>query len=153
MVGSTAYTDLYIPLFVIGGSADLVVGFPSIRQAYDAANAPKYLLTLVGGNHMRFAEIDIEDPASNSLSSDPNFLQDVMKIGQVTNADLGTCLASQGGAPADQSLDPNRQRELTRLFATAFFDYYLKDDEDAGSFLTAEFAQTIPEVQLEIGQP
>jgi predicted dienelactone hydrolase len=153
MVGSEAYTDSHIPLLVIGGSADQVVGFPSIRQAYDAANTPKYLLTLVGGNHMRFAEIDIEDPASNSLSSEPNFLTDVMRIGQVTNADLGTCLASQGGAPADQSLAPDRQRELTRLFATAFFDYYLKGDEAASSFLTTEFAQTIPEVQLEIGQP
>jgi len=103
---------------------------------------------------MRFAEIDIEDPASGSLSSGPNFLADVMRIGQVTNADLGTCLASQNsGAGAAQSLAPDRQRELTRLFATAFFDYYLKDDAGASSFLTTEFAQTIPEVQLEIGQP
>jgi predicted dienelactone hydrolase len=154
MVGSQAYAASHIPLLVIGGSADQVVGFPSIRQAYDAANTPKYLLTLLGGNHMRFAEIDIEDPASGSLSSGPNFLTDVMRIGQVTNADLGTCLASQNsGAPAAQSLAPDRQRELTRLFATAFFDYYLKDDAGASSFLTTEFAQTIPEVQLEIGQP
>jgi predicted dienelactone hydrolase len=154
MVGSQAYAGSYIPLLVIGGSADQVVGFPSIRQAYDAANTPKYLLTLVGGNHMRFAEIDIEDPASGSLSSEPNFLADVMKIGQVTDADLGTCLAAQNsGAPAAQSLAPDRQRELTRLFATAFFNYYLKGNEDASSVLTTEFAQTIPEVELEIGQP
>ena len=154
VVGSQAYAASHIPLLVIGGSADQVVGFPSIRQAYDAANTPKYLLTLLGGNHMRFAEIDIEDPASGSLSSGPNFLADVMRIGQVTNADLGTCLASQNsGAGAAQSLAPDRQRELTRLFATAFFDYYLKDDAGASSFLTTEFAQTIPEVQLEIGQP
>jgi fermentation-respiration switch protein FrsA (DUF1100 family) len=110
MVGNQAYTASHIPLLVIGGSADQVVGFPSIRQAYDAANTPKYLLTLLGGNHMRFAEIDIEDPAPGSLPSGPNFLQDVMRIGQVTGADLGTCLASQNsGTPSAQSLAPDHR--------------------------------------------
>ena len=77
-----------------------------------------------------------------------------MRIGQVTTADLGLCLTAENSIqPPGQLMAADRQRELTRLFATAFFDYYLKEDAGASSFLTTEFAQTIPEVQLEIGQP
>lgn len=156
LVGDEAYEDSDTPLLVIGGSDDRVVPFHSIRQAYDAASPPKYLLTLLGGNHMCFADLDMEDPPEETLETlgGATFLEDAMRVGRATGADLTTCeVAANGDEPSAERLDPDRQRELTRLFATAFFDYYLKADEDAGYALTSEFAQTIPEVELEIGQP
>jgi hypothetical protein len=51
--------------------------------------------------------------------------------------------------PEASLLSGDRQRELMRLFATAFFDRYLKGDEAAASVLSAEFIAGVPEVRLE----
>jgi len=156
LVGSQTYEDSHIPLLVIGGSDDRVVTFQSIRQAYDAASSPKYLLTLLGGNHMCFADINMEDPAPGTLEAigGSTFLEDSIRVAQVTGADVTACSVAENGAePSAQPLVGDRQRELTRVFATAFFDHYLKADEGAIGVLTSEFAQTIPEVELQIGQP
>jgi dienelactone hydrolase len=152
LMGSQTYKDSHTPVLVIGGSDDQIVGFQSIRQTYDAANPPKYLLTLLGGNHMRFADGDMEDlpPGALAAAGGATFLEDSARIAQATGADYTTCTLAEA---SPQGLAADRQRELTRLFATAFFDYYLNGDEGASRILTTEFAQTIPEVQLEIGQP
>jgi predicted dienelactone hydrolase len=152
LVGSQNYEESHTPLLAISGSDDQVVAFESARQAYDAANPPKYLLTLLGGNHMRFADADMEDPPPGTLASSggAKFVEDGLRIIQATGADLTACPEAESHP---QTLAGDRQRELTRLFATAFFDYYLKGDEGASSVLTTDFAQTIPEVELEIGQP
>jgi len=152
LVGSQTYEDSHTPLLVVSGSDDQLVAFESARQAYDAASPPKYLLTLLGGNHMRFADTDMEDlpPGALATSGGATFLEDSMRIAQATGADLTACPVAETSA---QGLAGDRQRELTRLFATAFFDYYLKADEGTSHVLTSEFAQTIPEVELEIGQP
>ncbi|MGD0205355.1 MAG: hypothetical protein ABSB57_02800 [Dehalococcoidia bacterium] len=152
LVGSQTYKDSHTPLLVIGGSDDQVVAFQSIRQTYDAANPPKYLLTLLGGNHMRFADGNMADFAPGTLESTggATFLEDGLRIAQATGADPTACTLAE---TSPQGLAADRQHELTRLFATAFFDYYLKGDKGASRILTTEFAQTIPEVQLEIGQP
>jgi fermentation-respiration switch protein FrsA (DUF1100 family) len=152
LVGSQNYEGSHTPLLVISGSDDQVVAFGSARQAYDAANPPKYLLTLLGGNHMRFADADMGDPEPGALASSggETFLQDTLRIVQATGADFTACPEAES---SPQTLPGERQRELTRLFATAFFDHYLKGDEGTSHVLTTEFAQTIPEVELEIGQP
>jgi len=151
LVGSQTYEDSDTPLLVIGGSDDQVVAFESVRQAYDAASPPKYLLTLLGGNHMRFADADMGDPPPGALTSSggETFLEDGIRIMQATGADFTACPAAESSA---QELSGERQRELVRLFATAFFDYYLKGDEGTIHVLTTEFAQTLPEVELDIGQ-
>ena len=152
LVGSQTYEDSHTPLLVVSGSDDQLVAFESARQAYDAANPPKYLLKLLGGNHMRFADTDMEDlpPGALATSGGETFLEDSMRIAQATGADLTACPVAETSA---QGLAGDRQRELTRLFATAFFNHYLKADEGASHVLTTEFAQTLPEVELEIGQP
>jgi predicted dienelactone hydrolase len=152
LVGSQTYEDSHTPLLVVSGSDDQVVAFESARQAYDAANPPKYLLTLVSGNHMRFADADMGDPPPGTLASSggETFLEDDKRIAQATGADLTACPEADS---YPQTLAGDRQRELTRLFATAFFDYYLKGNEGTSYVLTTEFAQTLPEVELEIGQP
>ncbi|MGQ9572128.1 MAG: alpha/beta hydrolase family protein [Dehalococcoidia bacterium] len=156
LVGNQNYKDFDTPLLVMGGTEDLIVPFDSVRQAYDAANPPKYLLTLLGGNHMWFADIDLEDSALGSLAaaSGPTFLEDALRVARATGANVTACsLPGDGAEPSAQRLAPDRQRELTRLFATAFFNHYLKGDEAASRALTSDFAQTFPELQLQTVQP
>jgi predicted dienelactone hydrolase len=150
LIGAAAYETPAVPMLVMGGTADGVVSWPSARAPYDMAPPPKYLLAFLGGNHLRFADLDVEDTFLPELSSLPGFAEENARIVAATGADLTTCAAA---APADLPTEPlltgKRQRELVNLFATAFFDRYLKGDEAAASVLTAEFIAGVPEVRLE----
>jgi predicted dienelactone hydrolase len=151
LVGATAYDTPAVPLLVLGGSEDGIVSWQSVRAAYDMAHPPKYLLAILGGNHLRFADLDAADSVVSTLESGEGFIQEVGRVAAVTGANLMSCVAT---APADLPLAPpmtgDRQRELLRLFATAFFDRYLKGDEAAASVLSPEFIASVPEVRLEV---
>jgi predicted dienelactone hydrolase len=151
LVGATAYDTSAVPLLVMGGSEDGVVAWHSVRAAYDMAKPPKYLLAILGANHLRFADLDAVDSTVGTLESTEGFLQEVTRVGQATGANLMSCVADgSADLPAAASpLTADRQRELMRLFATAFFDRYLKSDEAAASVLSPEFAAGVPEVRLE----
>ena len=151
LVGETAYDTPAVPMLVMGGSADGVVGWQSVRAAYDMAHPPKYLLALLGGNHLRFADLDAEDSGLGTRELGEGFLQEVTRVADVTGADLMSCVtgAASNLPEAASLLSGARQRELMRLFATAFFDRYLKGDEAAASVLSAEFIAGVPEVRLE----
>jgi predicted dienelactone hydrolase len=150
LIGAAAYETPAVPMLVMAGTADRVVAWPSARAAYDMAPPPTYLLAFVGGNHLRFADLDVEDTFLPEFGSLAQFAEESARIVAGTGADLIACMAQ---TPADLKTEPpltgKRQRELVNLFATAFFDRYLKGDEAAGSVLTAEFITGVPEVQLE----
>ena len=151
LVGDAAYGTAPVPLLVLSGSADRVVAWRSVRAAYDMARPPKYLLAILGANHLRFADLDAADSVAGTLESTEGFLEEVTRVGQATGANLMSCVAD-GSAELPAATSPltgDRQRELTRLFATAFFDRYLKGDEAAASVLSAEFSAGVPEVRLE----
>ncbi len=152
LVGASAFADSATPLLVIGGSQDRVVPWPSVRQAYDSASAPRFLVEILGANHLRFADLDFEDPPAGTVESlaGANFLDDVARVAAVTDPELTTCLADDANDSSPAALSADRQRELTRLFATAFFDRYLKDDTEAEDVLSAEFAEGISEVSMEL---
>jgi len=150
LVGETAYATPAVPMLVMGGGADGVVAWQSVRSAYDMAPPPKYLLALLGGNHLRFADLDTVDSAVGTLELGEGFLQEVTSVADVTGANLMGCVTEPASAlPEASLLSGGRQRELTRLFATAFFDRYLKGDEAAASVLTPEFIAGVPDVRLE----
>ena len=151
LVGATAYDTPAVPLLVLGGSEDRIHPWQTVRAAYDMAQPPKYLLALLGGNHQRFADWDVEDSFGVTLESGERLWQEVTVVADVTGADLMSCVTdAASGLPAAPSLlNGERQRELMRLFATAFFDRYLKGDKAAASVLSAEFIAGMPEVLLE----
>ena len=150
LIGAAAYETPAVPMLVMGGTADRVVNWPSARAPYDMAPPPKYLLALLGGNHMRFADLDVEDTFLPELESLPGFAQETTRVAAATGADLMNCV---GSTPADLPTEPpltgERQRALVRLFATAFFDRHLKGDEAAASILSADFVAGVPELRLE----
>jgi predicted dienelactone hydrolase len=151
LVGASTYDTPAVPMLVMGGTADGVVSWPSARAAYDMAPPPKYLLAFLGGNHLRFGDFDVEDSFLPSLQSLPGFMKENSRIVAATGADLTSCLAP---APADLPTEPpltgKRQLALVRLFATAFFDRYLKGDEAAAPILGTDFIAGVPEVLLEV---
>jgi predicted dienelactone hydrolase len=150
LIGAGAYETPAVPMLVMGGTADRVVAWPSARAPYDMAPPPKYLLAFLGGNHLRFADLDVEDSFLPELGSLPAFAEESARILAATGADPSLCAAAApGDPPTEPPLTGKRQRELVNLFATAFFDRYLKGDEAAGSVLTAAFTADVPDVQFE----
>ena len=151
LVGADTYDTPAVPMLVTGGSNDGVVAWPSVRAAYDMAPLPKYLLALLGGNHLRFADLDVEDSFLPNLQTLPGFMDENRRIVAATGADLASCVATApADLPAGPPLTEDRQHELMNLFATAFFDHYLKGDEAAAYVLTPEFAAGVPDVRLEV---
>ncbi len=150
LVGETTYQTPAVPLLVMSGSNDGIVVWDSARAAYDMARPPKYLLGVLGANHLRFADFDAEDSVAGDLQSLPGFMEDAIRIGTATGADLASCVTSSApGLPAAPPMTLARQHELMNLFGAAFFGYYLKDNELAGEALTPSFMAGIPDLQVE----
>ena len=149
LVGAETYDTPAVPLLVLGGSQDRIVAWHSVRAAYDMAQPPKYLLTILGGNHLRFADLDADDSGLGTLESTEGFLDEVTRVGQATGADLMSCVTDAAPDLPAAPMTADRQRDLMRLFATAFFNRYLKGDEAAASVLSEEFIAGVTDVRLE----
>lgn len=125
-----------LPVMVVGGSREKIVDPSSIKRAYDAAPAPKYRVEVIGGDHVRFADIDTTDDQLGDIVSRQaggDLVGDALKIAQADGADASTCLTKT--ASSDELVSGERQRELLRTAATPFFDAYLKGDAAAMRFL------------------
>lgn len=151
LVGADTYGTPTVPMLVMAGSEDLIVSWDSVRAAYDMAQPPRYLLAILGGNHLRFADLDSDDSGLGALEAGEGFLEEVSRVAQATGADLMSCVTDTAPdlPPPEAPVSGERQRDLMRLFGTAFFDRYLKGDEGAGSVLSADFIASMSEVRLE----
>jgi predicted dienelactone hydrolase len=133
-----------IPIMVIGGSKELIVSPTSIRRAYDIAPPPRYHAELIGADHIRFADVAIEDsqlPGIVDTIARGDLDGDATRIADALSGDTASC-AMVAEANADTLLAAERQRELLRIYATPFFDAYLRHDEDALRFLQ----ETLPDL-------
>jgi hypothetical protein len=132
MVGDTA-----VPIMAMTGSEDLLVARAGNRMIYDRANAPRYWVELLGGSHVRFSDVNIDDELVAT-----GVRRDVEEQGANQDGDFFGGDAEQCGdepVPAGEpKIDLARQQELLRTFATPFFDAYLRDDASARRFLEDE---------------
>ena len=126
--------DVSTPLMLLHGSEDLIVPRAGSRKAYEQANAPRYWVEVRGANHVRFSFADIDDSVvagsvRRSVGADESVAT------PVAGSDPQNCLGNADplGAPP---LSVDKQHDALNLYATPFFDAYLKDDADAKSFLT-----------------
>lgn len=125
-----------VPAMIVGGTRERVVDPGSIRQAYDAAPSPKYFVQIIGADHIKFADIDLDDSQfadSVAKASRGDLTNDALAITNVTHGDAASCLR-QSDEP-DAPIAGARQRELLRTAAAPFFDAYLRNDGGAKSFL------------------
>jgi predicted dienelactone hydrolase len=130
-----------VPVMVLGGSAEVIVPPLWIRYAYEAAAAPKYFVSIVGGDHIRFADIDTPDfllPGIVDELSGGNTEEEILTIAAELGGDTEECVEDEQAA--DELVSGNRQRELLRTAALPFFDAYLKQTPAAMTFLE----QTLP---------
>ncbi len=127
-IGARALANFKVPLFVAVGEADDVATYRRDGLEYfrKAGSADKYLLTLAAAQHNPFVECPAE------LRS--------------REEDYWRCW--------EPVWDLERAHDLARHFATAFFVRYLKNDAEAGKFLSPSLPgfkpRTTVGVRLEI---
>jgi predicted dienelactone hydrolase len=141
------------PLMVVGGSEELIVGPISIRRAYEVAEAPKYYVELAGADHIKFADVDINDRDVGggdivSRIAGDTLISDAIAIAEATGGNAGSC-ATGGGAKGKEYISGDRQRELLRLFGALFFDAYLRGGEGARAALQGDPGAIAPEASIE----
>lgn len=142
-----------VPIMIVGGSVDVLVGPASIYKAYEAAGVPKYFVSVIGADHVRFGYADIPDTALPDILdtlSRGDITGDAIRLAQEIGADAASCLERTDGT--DELISAERQRELLRTVALPLFDAYLKDDEGALSFLE-QTLPTLDGIRFETQQP
>jgi predicted dienelactone hydrolase len=144
--------DASVPVLFTSGTDDLITPPSSATHVYDIANAPRYLVSIKGADHTRFAEVDIPDTSivgNGTLQSigQGDFPSDVVGMGQTLGGGIATC-GIKAERPDDPLLDARRQRDILRTIEVVFFDGYLRGDRDSVDFLTHGLAATIPEATV-----
>ena len=132
--------EVAVPVMLLTGSNDLIVPAPANRDAYDKAKPPRYWVELVGGNHIRFADFDLDDSIGVAALEDAGVGGDDDAIDDAVQ-DLELC--QRKGTENDPPLTLERQQELLRAFATPFFDGYLRGDDDSLAFLQKELPDVL----------
>ncbi|MBI5288298.1 MAG: hypothetical protein HY873_04945 [Chloroflexi bacterium] len=125
-----------LPAMIVGGSKELIVPPSWIRQAYEIAAPPKYFVSIIGADHIRFADIDITDdklPNVVDQASGGSRVEDSGVILEALGSDGSRCL--QRDTSTDELISGDRQRELLRIAALPFFDAFLKHDTASMRFL------------------
>jgi predicted dienelactone hydrolase len=151
------YKGVRLPLLVLQGDADGLA--PIEENAFRVlrrARGPRTLVELHGGSHLGFTGFagglgtpgDIDRLGCASLlaatGSDPSFppLPGGRGAGVASNA----CSAPCQTAPPMATLDFERQHELARIVAAAFFDAYLGGDRSARCWLARGLAAENPDI-------
>jgi hypothetical protein len=139
---------------VLGGSEELIVDPTSIRRAYDVANAPRYYVELGGADHIKFADVDLNDrdiggsDIVTRIAGD-TLVSDAMAIAESVGGSAGPCV-TRDGPKGKEYISGDRQRELLRIFGAAFFDAHLRGNEGAQSLLReGGFTAIAPEAVVE----
>jgi predicted dienelactone hydrolase len=142
-----------LPLMVLGGSEELIVGPTSIRRAYEVAAPPKYYVELGGADHIKFADVDLNDRDVGgtdivSRIAGDSLISDATAIANATGGSAVAC-AGSGGAKGKEYISGGRQRELLRVFGALFFDAYLRGNEGAGAALRGDLSAVAQEAVVE----
>jgi dienelactone hydrolase len=153
-LGDDHFAGVTTPLVVMGGSEELIVDPSSIRHAYDLANAPKYFVEVGGADHIKFADVDLNDRDVGGLDivtsqvGTDQLIADAIAIAESAGGNAGTCLGGSG-PKGEEYISGDRQREIMRMFGALFFDAYLRGDEGAKATLQGDPAEIAPEAHVE----
>lgn len=133
--GKEGLSKIKIPVMIMGGDRDTTVNFQKEQlKTFPKLNPPKYLLILIGGNHISFNGEPEEVIERYTLSKK---LKDFYYLwGKLFNP--------------PPVLDFKRGHLYITKFSSAFFDLYLKGDSSAKKFLTQKYAEEISEKSGEL---
>ncbi len=151
------YKGVRLPLLVLQGDADGLVPIEeNALRVVRRARGPRALVELHGGSHLGFTGFasvlgtpgDIDRFGCDSLlgatGSDPFFPP--LPGGRRAGVASDQCSPPCQSAPPLATLDFERQHELTRIVAAAFFDAELGGDRSARCWLARGLAGENPDV-------
>ena len=150
-----------VPLLLAHGDADLIVPpAESSVRAYDRAQPPKELVLLARGSHTAFTGFaSLLDETKNydrigcqALGATPIDVTTFASLGTEADgisSDVSACPKPCQAAPIDPSLNADRQLDLTRALALAFFSAELENDAAARAFVRATVTEN-PEVTVRV---
>lgn len=160
-----------VPLLVLFGDIDAIVPYEENGvHAWQLAQPPKYLLTMLDGSHTAFADIastlfeQLDNPdevgcatltgtgVTDEDESDSALLE--LLGGAEAGVVPGTCppaCAAEG--PLARSMRPSRQQALTIMAVHSFLEAYLNADRDALWFLEQALPAEAPDIELEFERP
>jgi predicted dienelactone hydrolase len=144
--------DVSVPILFTSGTNDLITPPVSSDHGYEIARVPRYLVTIEGADHTRFAEADVADSevvGSGGLENigQGDFLADATEVGRLLNGVLASC-GLGAGPGSDPLLDARRQREILRVLEVVFFDAYLTGDADSLDLLE-HLDELMPELSVQ----
>lgn len=163
---SAFFSDIFydfadVPLMLLAANRDAIVGYvDNALPAFERANAPRFLVTLIGGSHTgwsffgpaAFEDVDNPDTIgcaaiAGTVPSDPAEGQAFLDaLGDATAGIIPPsgplpCQDELAGFLSIRSMRPSRQHELTILAVRPFLDLYLSRDalraQQAEAFLAS----------------
>ena len=144
-----------VPVMVVGGTRDRIVGIASIRVAYEVARAPKYYAEITGADHIQFGDFNLTDDKLGgdviSTVTRGGVFEEVAGVAKGLHSDIGQC-ATREPLTGDP-ITHERQLELMRALSTPFFDAKLRGDAAGQRFLD----ETLPSiagvrVEMDVGR-
>jgi pimeloyl-ACP methyl ester carboxylesterase len=114
-----------VPIFVIGASDDLFVRFPNSGEwVYTNTSEPHLAAEIVGGQHMGFTDIPLDDSLLGPVPTNPT---SPLAVTLQAYGDAGACLPEpEGGTAPLMSFDD--QHALVVQMVTAYLDAELRGD-------------------------
>lgn len=128
MFDASFFKSRAVPVFAIGGSNDLFVRFAnSGAWVYANTNAPHLLADLVGGQHMGFTDLGLDDALLGPVPTGPT-----SPLAQTLSAygDAGACLPVPSPG-TDPMLTLDAQHALVIQLVSAFLDAELRGNSAA----------------------
>jgi len=145
--------DSSVPIMALGGTDDLITPPVSSDRGYTVANRPRYLVHVVGADHIRFADVHLTDAAleasggvAGAVGGGSTFVADAVQTAQTLGGDATKCQAS--AAPTDPPISGEQPRQILHTIAVPFFDAYLRGDK-ASKALLAKLPDLLPGVTLQ----
>ena len=143
--------NVSVPIMAVGGTNDLITPPSNADRAYTVANAPRYLFHIKGGDHVRFADVNLSDAQLNDIGGlqslfGSTLVADAMDIAGKLGGNAGGCAAS--GQAVDPLITGDQQRQFMRTLAIPFFDGYLRGEKASRDLLT-KLPGLVPSVTLQ----
>lgn len=149
-----------VPIFFIGGGNDIFVNFEDhLEGPYERAHPPKYLMEVIGGTHVGFTDLYIPETESydflkSFVSTEMDLTDDLFDI-FFQMGDMERCGYTKEGMMPEvdveqlgETVEPDIQREMLKIYATAFFNIYLKGDPSFAYFFTEDFTKSTPDARI-----
>jgi dienelactone hydrolase len=163
LFGARFFSTRAVPLLLVHGDIDAIVPYPaSGLRAYQRALPPKYLVTLLQGNHTSFTDgaetlfgqmsnaDDLGCSALLSALSSGGSTDFTAGLGGPENGiELGGCpLPCALGSRNPPSMRPERQHELAVIATFAHFEAWLRRRSEMRVFLEQVLAAENPDAQV-----